>query len=146
MSSLYHRLSKDELIVLVETIEGDVEKKYKLMQAKCNILEELYLEKQAHGIYTCYSCGKFEMYKHPNMHLFSDTQTWIRIANFNPQEVIKLYGDSLVYVCDCTCGCRKRMCKQCCGLFNGNRNYTLCKDCVHHPNIDPDKDERPLVL
>ncbi len=138
MSSLHHRLSRDELIVLVETIESHLENKYRMVQAKCKVMEEL-LNESHHSVRTCYSCGKFEIDRLYGLYWFSDNQKWIRMNNINtPAETIKQYGDMLIYQCDCACGCQLRMCKQCCCVFNGDQNYTICNHCKDCPNIDPE--------
>ncbi len=131
--SLHHMLSKDELIVLVETIESHVENKYRLMHRKYEALQ------QADGreVRLCNLCDKFEVRLCPFWYWFSDDQKWSHITNDDDRtEFIKTYGNKTIYECDCMCGCCNTMCKQCCEIFDADRNYTVCKACKDCNNKD----------
>lgn len=134
MTSLYHRLSRDELIVLVETIEHDIELCNKKEREKNKLMLELCSPVVKH--YECYSCKRWAM-TCVSQCCFSEHQSWIPL-NFD--KLMVTHTSMMILKC---LNCSRQVCKACCSEFN--LQLVLCLSCAEKLN-NPPKNTRLKLL
>ena len=126
MTSLYHRLSRDELIVLVETIEHDIELRNKKEQEKPKLMLEMCSPIVKH--YECCRCKRWAM-TCMSQCCFSEHQSWIP---YNFDKVMVTHTSMMIMKCIC---CSKQVCKACCDTFSVEA--VLCLSCAEKVNNPP---------
>jgi hypothetical protein len=138
--SLHHKLSKDELIVLVETIEESCNRKYERLKYKYDCLEKLTARAGHVFIDECNTCERWEMGcgKDIGFECYSsDSNGMFRIDNIADE-----CARFMIYSCEL---CYKDTCYVC-SCLNGSNiensygiKHVCCKTCKEKHNCQINK-------
>jgi hypothetical protein len=122
MSSIHHRLPKDLLVMLVETIQDDVESKHKDAITQFNLVKQLL--KWDMCINSCYLCKRWSMTLNDRCVSSENTQ-WRGFRYLS--ELQERLGDA--YITSCM-KCDKNICRRCSTWVYRYNNLMLCNPCV----------------
>jgi hypothetical protein len=129
--SLHHRLPKDVLVMLVETIEQDTIDRYKDNETKYNLIMERNDVSQYVETFTCYLCKKWTM-KIAKWYSCSTVPKWITASS--SRSLYRTNSDMVILTCK---SCRQQVCKNCAQAFTVDPDfYALCVKCAQLKKTD----------
>ncbi len=134
MTSLHHRLCRDELIVLVETIEHDAELRFYKANEKSLLISRLVSPSVKQ--FECYNCKRWAM-TYNGMCCFDEDQSWKELQF---DLMMHTHGNMMILKCG---NCSKCVCKGCSYTFEMAK--VVCLLCANKLNNPPKNRQLQLL-